>query len=684
MRQGQLESRGGNVKARTRSVWSLVALIAVGLAIVGQRRVATRDFVLDGVFFLAIAVVFFILALSREESSEPVMWPRNAPPMVDEARVPVVRGRLRQALLALVVVLCAVAFASLAKNHYTLRGLLCWLGAVVAWLLATLYVRPGSLRARLPQPAALKKALQRGTLVIRTRWTVLLLLAILLISFFFHVYRIDTLPPEAQSDHVEASEDVRSILNGDYMIFFPRNTGREGMQFYLTALLSHVFGYGFTTLKLTMALVGALNVIPLYFLAKELWNRRMALLAAFFMATSYWHTMISRIGWRIVMYPFWTSVTLYLLLRAFRTGRRNDYVWTGLVLGLGLYGYMGFRVVPLLVVVLCLLEALRQRAHLDWRRYITHVTLLVVTAMLVYLPMFRYMYDEPRMLWYRVLTRTSDLETQVLRNPLWVFADNVKRGFLMFNWSSDAAWPQTVLFRPSLEYITAGLLVLGVAYLLYLLLVKRRAAALYLVVSMFILMLPSTLAIAFPIEVPSNTRASGVIPIVVLLVALPVYLAGQQVLRALRGGTGMVLTVALGGLLLVQSARSNYQTYFHDYYWDYRRSAPNTSDMARIIRGFGSSIGDIYDAYIISSPYWIDHRAVSLTLRDMEWNNNILNIADAQAHLAEPRNHLYIFRPDNQEAETWLREHYPNGQLMRYQAFIPEKDFMVFFAPAQP
>ena len=70
------------MKARTRSVWSLAALVAVGLAVAGQRRVATRDFVLDGVFFLVIAVVLFILALSREESSEPVMWPHNAPATV--------------------------------------------------------------------------------------------------------------------------------------------------------------------------------------------------------------------------------------------------------------------------------------------------------------------------------------------------------------------------------------------------------------------------------------------------------------------------------------------------------------------------------------------------------------------------------------------------------------------------
>jgi hypothetical protein len=71
-----------------------------------------------------------------------------------------------------------------------------------------------------------------------------------------------------------------------------------------------------------------------------------------------------------------------------------------------------------------------------------------------------------------------------------------------------------------------------------------------------------------------------------------------------------------------------------------------------------------------------------LTLRNMEWNNLIMDMREAEPHLLEPRNRLYIFNPVNLEAERWLLEHYPNGRLMRFQAFIPEKDFMIFFAPA--
>jgi 4-amino-4-deoxy-L-arabinose transferase-like glycosyltransferase len=674
------------LKSKTRSLWAIVALVTVGLAVVGQRRLALRDYVLDGVLFLAIAVVLFLVAVSRKGASEEsAVWPQNVTVSQGAAGVALAHGRLQKVLFVAVVLFSVVAFASLGDNQFTLRGVLCWVGAVLAWLLATVHVRPGALPWRMPEPVTLREALRRGSVVMRASWVTLLLLCILIVSFFFHVYRIDVTPAEAQSDHVEASEDVRSILNGDHMIFFPRNTGREATQFYLTAALSHIFGYSFFTLKLTMALVGTLNVIPMYFLGKEFLDKRFGLLAAFFMAISYWHVIVSRIGWRIVLAPFWTTVTLYFLLRAFRTGRRNDYLLTGLSLGAGLYGYMSFRVTPLLVVALFVLKAMIDRGpRFQWKRFLTNGILLVVTSMLVYLPMFRYMYDEPRMLWYRVLTRTTELERTIEKSPTAIFVNNVKRALQMFNWMGDGAWTTSVPGRPALDYVSGGLFVLGAAYLLYLLLLKRRPIALYLVVAIFVLLLPSTLAIAFPIENPSSIRASGVIPVMILLVALPLYLVGRRVVDALRGGTGILLVVVLGGLLLWQAAQLNHRLYFVDYDLQYRRAAWNASDIARVMCGFADTLGSIYDAHYIGTAHWVDHRAIALTLRNMEWNNLIMNMTEAEPHLAEPRNRLYILHPSNAEAERWLREHYPNGQLMRFQAFIPEKDFLIYLAPAQP
>ncbi|MGB9880559.1 MAG: glycosyltransferase family 39 protein, partial [Anaerolineae bacterium] len=564
------------------------------------------------------------------------------------------------------------------------RGVLCWWGAVTAWLLATLEVRSRSFHPRLPDAAAWKDALRSGVLVIRTNWATLALLGIFLLALFFRVYRIDAIPTDPESDHVEASKDVWDILQGQYRIFFPRNTGREPTQFYLTAALSRIFGYGFVTLKLTMALVGVLNVIPMYFLGKELLDRRFGLLAAFFVAISYWHVIISRIGLRIVLAPLWTSATLYFLLRAFRTRQRNDFLLTGMCLGLGLYGYYAFRIVPLLIVVLCALKvAIDREPGFQLGRFAQHFILLVVTSALVFLPMLRYMYDDPKMYWYRALTRTTSLEVSTPRDNVKVFADNVKRAFLMFNWMGDDAWPESVPLRPALDYVSGGLFVLGAAYVLYLLFFKRKPLAVYLIVSMFILLLPSTLAIAFPIENPSNLRASAVIPVMILLVAFPLYLIGKRVVQLMRGSMGTLLVMVLVALVLWQATRLNFQTYFVDYREHYRRSAWNATDMARVIRSFGDIYGGIQNAYLICTPYWIDGWTISLVLGDITWANFIFQPSDMEPHLAEPRNRLYIYNPVNAEAERWLLEHYPNGQLMRFEAFSPDKNFMIYFAPAQ-
>jgi len=42
-------------------------------------------------------------------------------------------------------------------------------------------------------------------------------------------------PGEMFSDHAEKLLDVGDVLNGKLSIFFPRNSGREAIQMYLTA-----------------------------------------------------------------------------------------------------------------------------------------------------------------------------------------------------------------------------------------------------------------------------------------------------------------------------------------------------------------------------------------------------------------------------------------------------------------
>jgi 4-amino-4-deoxy-L-arabinose transferase-like glycosyltransferase len=673
------------VRSRTRSMWAIVALIAVWLALRGQRYLAARQFTADGALLLAIAVALFWLALSRKGSAPVAIWPHNAPPEEGPEPVPLVSKSWRQWLLGATVVLAAIAFASLSNNRFTARGVVCWWGAVITWLLALVEVQPGRRVWKLPSAASWRDSLRSGTVMIRAHWVTIALLGILLLALFFRVYRISSIPSDPEADHMEASLDAWDILQGQYRIFFPRNTGREPTQFYLTALLAKVMGLDWLTLRLTMALVGVLNVIPMYFLGKELLDRRFGLLAAFLVAISYWHVIISRIGLRITLAPIWTAATLYALLRAFRTRRRNDFMLAGVCLGLGLFGYYAFRIVPLLVIVFCVIKLLFDRGPgFHFGRFAVNISLLVITSALVFLPMLRFWYDEPDVYWYRALTRATDKERTTSDDTIKVFADNVKRTLLMFNYEGAAAWPETVPTRPALDPVTGALLVLGAAYVLYLLVVKRNPLSLYLLSAVFVLLLPCTLAVAFPIEVPNNLRASAVIPVVLVMAALPAYWVGKQVLHAFRGGVGIVVVLVLGGLMLWQAVKLNYQTYFTDYYEHYRKSAWNATDMVQVIDSFATLYGGREHAYIICSAYWIDLRGLSLVMGQIEWANFICPMtSELELRLAEPRNRLFIYNPSNSEAELWLLTHYPNGQVMRFLAFSPDKDFMIFFAPAQ-
>jgi hypothetical protein len=143
------------------------------------------------------------------------------------------------------------------------------------------------------------------------------------------------------------------------------------------------------------------------------------------------------------------------------------------------------------------------------------------------------------------------------------------------------------------------------------------------------------------------------------------------------------LVLLLGGLMLWQAVKLNYETYFSDYREHYRQSAWNATDMAQVIDSFAQLYGGRENAYMICTPYWIDGWGISLVMGQIEWANFICQTSDLEPHLADPRNRLYIYNPINHEAEEWLLTHYPHGQLMRFQAFSPDKDFMIFFAPAQ-
>jgi 4-amino-4-deoxy-L-arabinose transferase-like glycosyltransferase len=241
------------------------------------------------------------------------------------------------------------AFLTLGDNLFTLLNVTLWVLAIIffVWAFWQRVENQSSFWARLKDFFA-----HDSWQVKITCWT-LLALAVVAVVIFFRIYNLGGVPSEPFSDHAEKILDVYDVSQGQTHIFFPRNTGREAIQMYLTLLVSWVFGTGlsFLSLKIGTVICGLVTLPYMYLLGKEFGGKRLALLAIFFAGIAYWPNVISRAGLRFPLYPLFVAPTLYYLLRGLRTRSRNDFIISGLFLGLGLHGYSPFRIMPFVVVI---------------------------------------------------------------------------------------------------------------------------------------------------------------------------------------------------------------------------------------------------------------------------------------------------------------------------------------------
>ncbi len=593
---------------------------------------------------------------------------------------------------AVTVGLAFYAYAQFGGNMFTRAGVIAWVLAVGVFGLAFSQRRAGWWKARW-------QAARRGEWTVRLRGYHLALLLLFGVALFMRVYRLAEVPAELGSDQAEKLLDVQDVLNGLRPIFFPRNTGREAFQFYLTAALirwtpleiSHL------ALKVGTVLISLMAFPFTYLLGKELFDRRLGVLAAALLSISHWHMAISRVGLRFPFTPAFAAATLYFLVRALRYNGRNDWLACGFFLGVGLHTYIPMRIVPLLLLLLVLVKA-----ALDWgqarrgRAAVSEVTALsgafwgngalaAVMSFLVFLPLFRFMVEQPAMFWYRVTTRSSDaLEQTNGGETLAVFWQNVKNAALMFNYRGDVVFANTIPFSPVLDWLTGGLFVLGLAYLLWRLAARGDRRSLYVLLMLFMLVLPSMLSIAFPNENPSVVRAGGAIPIAMIMAALPLWATVNRFVGTFaRWGRVYAATVCLAvwGMAFV----ANYNWYFVQYDAQFRRSIWNASEMGEVVRGFVDSVGDFEHAYHIPYPYWVDTRAIGINAGNINWGNVVMDVESTLAqHKEAPATRLYIYYLPDKNAAELLREAYPDGLDIHYRSAAgADKDFGVFFVPGE-
>ncbi|MAT43129.1 MAG: hypothetical protein CL609_12370 [Anaerolineaceae bacterium] len=516
-----------------------------------------------------------------------------------------------------------------------------------------------------------------------TPW-IFVLFFVFLITFFFRFYRLDSVLGEMFSDHAEKLLDVSDVLMGDTKLFFPRNTGREFIQFYLTAFVSIIFGTGlsFLSLKIGTALAGFFTLPYIFALGKEIGNKRIALFAVFFAGISYWGNLISRVGLRFPLYPLFAAPTLFYVIRGLRQKRRNDFIYAGIALGLSLHGYSSTRFLPFVIVSIFLLYLLHTWREGNKQQVIFVFIILVLVSIVLFTPLFSYLTEDPSIVLGRSLSRLTSSERAFQEPPALVFFKNLKDALLMPFLDNGNTWVHSIPQRPALDIISAALYFLGSLFVFIRYLKQKNWEDISLLLSVPLLMMPSILSLAFPEENPSLNRTSGAIIPVFILVGIGMDGVFSNLWRNAKQRIGKIILVGFGSGILIVSSLLNYDLVFTQFHDNYMRNAWNTTQIGEVIHGWSVSTGNKDYAYVVPYPHWVDTRLVGINAgyptKDYAlWPDRFedtLMIKDAK---------LFILKPDDSEALIKLQNLYPQGILNIFDSGREGKDFYIFEIPAE-
>jgi hypothetical protein len=383
-----------------------------------------------------------------------------------------------------------------------------------------------------------------------SRWIfVIAFLAVLLVAAGLRFSGLSARPVGLHYDEAANGILAGEIARGLKMpIFIPSYTGKEALFFYWAALWMKVSGITPLALRLAAASTGLVTVAVTVWVIYELLHhlpeaRWIALAAAALLATSFWHLVLSRYGFRAITQPLLQALTVASLWRGLRIGRPRTAApagngWllvAGLFCGLTAYTYLAARVFPIPLTV-ALVAFLILGRH-EWRERLWQLTLFVAVAALALAPLGYYWLTHPG----SFMTRARQVAADNL-SDVW---EGTVACLRMFFLQGDPYIRFNLPHRPLFTPVVAPFFVLGLLVASWRLLSLLRdphpsssslslASWILLLVLTPLMLLPS--AVATDEITPSNLRAVGLLPFVYVFPALGMWAVIHTFRRLLKPG----------------------------------------------------------------------------------------------------------------------------------------------------
>ncbi|AFZ47355.1 Oligosaccharyl transferase STT3 subunit [Cyanobacterium stanieri PCC 7202] len=263
--------------------------------------------------------------------------------------------------------------------------------------------------------------------------TFISLLLILALAIFLRIFLLASIPGGFSCDEAANAYESYSIaetLRDRYGKFLPmfinplKNDAKEALYFYLMIPFIKILGLNEFATRLPSVLLGVLTVLTVYFLAKEMLNKKTGLIAALLLSISPWHIHFNRIAFRLNLLPLLFCLGVLFFVKSFKQPKYLPL--SSFVFALSLYTYNSARVfVPLFL--LCL-------TTIFWKHLWQHkkeTTLSLILFLFIFIPLLKFWISPEGM----VRARGTGIENNsfvILKNYFSHFNPN----FLFFNGKS--------------------------------------------------------------------------------------------------------------------------------------------------------------------------------------------------------------------------------------------------------
>ena len=157
-----------------------------------------------------------------------------------------------------------------------------------------------------------------------------ILFLIIVLSSETRIYQLDTNPAGFFCDEAAIGFNAYSILTTGkdeygkpFPVFF-RSFGDYKNPVFIYSAIPFVAAFGLNeySTRLTAVAYGIFSIIAIYFLGKELFNRKIALLTAFLLTISPWHIHFSHVGFDIIAPVPWIILSLLFLQKSLK-----NFLW---------------------------------------------------------------------------------------------------------------------------------------------------------------------------------------------------------------------------------------------------------------------------------------------------------------------------------------------------------------------